>query len=202
MQFFVKTKEKDGIAKFVGEFILNLPIEVERMFIPMNYMTKENPAGTHWTLLEYDFSEGEWNYYNSVEGYKSNCKKQALIMAKACMPYLIQRYDELNLSPQIVDIKREPLVYKDIFTKIVPEQGHHPDCLIFVCYYMKMSMKSQVRDKWLKLGKEDAVEKANKKRVSLVLKMLTDLGNSWAIDANEDIWDDVARQCDEAERQM
>ncbi|KAI3856291.1 hypothetical protein MKX03_014881, partial [Papaver bracteatum] len=52
--------------------------------------------------------------------------------------------------------------------------------------------------KWLKLGKEDAVEKVNKKRVSLVLKMLTDIGNSWAIDANEDIWDDATRQCDEA----
>ncbi|KAI3892801.1 hypothetical protein MKX03_000905, partial [Papaver bracteatum] len=50
-----------------------------------------------------------------LEGYKVNCKKQALIMAKACMPYLIEMYDKLNLSPQIVDIKREPLVYKDIF---------------------------------------------------------------------------------------
>ncbi|KAI3834046.1 hypothetical protein MKX03_033008, partial [Papaver bracteatum] len=88
--FFVKTKEKDGISKYVGEFILNLPIEAEKMFIPMNYMTTENPAGTHWTLLDYDFSEGEWNFYNSLEGYKVNFKKQTLIMAKACMPYLIQ----------------------------------------------------------------------------------------------------------------
>ncbi|KAI3853868.1 hypothetical protein MKX03_001196, partial [Papaver bracteatum] len=198
--FFVKTKEKYGISKYVGEFILNLPIEVEKMFIPMNYMTKENPAGTHWKLLEYDFSEGEWNFYNSLEGYKVNCKKQALIMAKACMPYLIERYDKLNLSPEIVDIKREPLVYKDIFARNVPEQGHHPDCLIFVCYYMKMSMKSEVRQKWLKLGKEDAVEKANKKRVSLVLKLLTDIRKSWGINANEYIWDDVAHQCDEAMR--
>ncbi|KAI3898695.1 hypothetical protein MKW98_000808, partial [Papaver atlanticum] len=101
-------------------------------------------------------------------------------------------YDELKLSPEIVDIKRETLVYKDIlFPKKLPEQGHHPDCLIFVCYYMKMSMKCQVKQKWEKLGKEDAVAKANKKRVSLVLKMLTDIGNSWAIDANEDVWDVV-----------
>ncbi|KAI3949608.1 hypothetical protein MKW98_020930, partial [Papaver atlanticum] len=98
-------------------------------------------------------------------------------------------YDELQLSSQVVDIKRELLVYKDIFYKIVPEQGHHPDCLIFVCYYMKTSMKCEVRQKWLKLGKEAAVAKANKKRISLVLKMLTDPGNSWAIDANEDVWD-------------
>ncbi|KAI3853615.1 hypothetical protein MKW98_025132 [Papaver atlanticum] len=57
-----------------------------------------------------------------------------------------------------------------------------------------MSMKCVVRQKWLKLGKEDAVAKANKKRVSLVLKMLTYPQNSWAIDANEDVWD----ACDEA----
>ncbi|KAI3831244.1 hypothetical protein MKX03_034030, partial [Papaver bracteatum] len=55
--FFVKTKDKDGISKYVEDFILNLPIKIEKMFIPMNYMTKENPDGTHWTLLEYDFSE-------------------------------------------------------------------------------------------------------------------------------------------------
>ncbi|KAI3892777.1 hypothetical protein MKX03_000881, partial [Papaver bracteatum] len=54
--------------------------------------------------------------------------------------------------------------------------------------------------KWLKLNKENAVEKANKKRVSLVLKLLTDIGNSWMVDENEDIWDDAARQCDEAVR--
>ncbi|KAI3893005.1 hypothetical protein MKX03_008619, partial [Papaver bracteatum] len=54
--------------------------------------------------------------------------------------------------------------------------------------------------KWMKLNKEDAVEKDNKKRVSLVLKLLTDIGNSWAVDENEDIWDDIARQCDEAVR--
>ncbi|KAI3884937.1 hypothetical protein MKX03_037873, partial [Papaver bracteatum] len=54
--------------------------------------------------------------------------------------------------------------------------------------------------KWLKMRKKDAVEKFKKKRVSLVLKMLTDIGNSWTIDANEDIWDDTARQCDEVVR--
>ncbi|KAI3934719.1 hypothetical protein MKW98_032721, partial [Papaver atlanticum] len=188
--------DKDGIAKYVEEFILNLPIKVEKMFIPMNYMTKENPAGTHWTLLEYDFSEGGWNFYNSLPSYKVKCKNQALIMAKACMPYLIQRYDKLKLSSEFVDIKRETLVYRDIFSKIVPEQDHHPECLIFVCYYMKLSMKCGFRQKWLKLGKKDAVAKANKKRVSLVLKMPIDPQNSWAIDANEDVWD----ACDEAVR--
>ncbi|KAI3932611.1 hypothetical protein MKW98_012582, partial [Papaver atlanticum] len=94
-----------------------------------------------------------------------------------------------------VDIKRENIVYRDILvTKILPEQGHHPDCLIFVCYYIKLSMKCKVRQKRLKLGKEEAVAKANKKRVSLVLKMLTDPQNNWVIDANEDVWD----ACDEA----
>ncbi|KAI3932612.1 hypothetical protein MKW98_012583, partial [Papaver atlanticum] len=55
--FFVKTNDKDGIAKYVEEFILNLPIKVEKMLIPINYMTKDNLAGTHWTLLEYDLSK-------------------------------------------------------------------------------------------------------------------------------------------------
>ncbi|KAI3867031.1 hypothetical protein MKW98_000244, partial [Papaver atlanticum] len=50
---FVKTKEKDGITKYVEHFILNLPMNVEKIFIPMNYITKDNPVGTHWTLLEF-----------------------------------------------------------------------------------------------------------------------------------------------------
>ncbi|XP_026439793.1 uncharacterized protein LOC113338630 [Papaver somniferum] len=128
--YFVKTRVNDGIAKFVEEFILNIPISVEKI----------------------------------VSSFKVKCKNQALIMAKACMPYLIKRHDQMKISPEIVDIKREPLIYKDIICKNVPEQGHHPDCLIFVCYYMKMSMKCQVREKWLKLKKKDAIKKSQQEK--------------------------------------
>ncbi|KAI3859078.1 hypothetical protein MKX03_015068, partial [Papaver bracteatum] len=104
--YYVKSKELDGISRYVEQFILNLHVEVEKMFIPMNYITKDIPSGSHWTLLEYDFFEGEWNFFNSLSIYKVKCKHQAVQMETTCMPYLIQRYDNLKLSAEFVDIKR------------------------------------------------------------------------------------------------
>ncbi|KAI3881104.1 hypothetical protein MKX03_010117, partial [Papaver bracteatum] len=151
----------------------------------------ENPYGSHWTLLEYDFSEGEWNFFNSLSSYKVKCKNQAVQMATACIPYLIQRYDNLKLSAEVVDINRGKLVYKDITSIKVHEQGSYPDCLINVCYYMKMRMKLEGQKKWEKLTTEQAISKVNKKKLGLAVKMLTDVGNSWAINVNEDYWDSI-----------
>ncbi|KAI3836474.1 hypothetical protein MKW98_008235 [Papaver atlanticum] len=91
---------------------------------------------THYTLLEYDLrSNAPWSHMNSSD--VQNLRQEHLRQAKK---YAAAITTELILCC--------PLGFKETARNIAsPKQGSLPDCLLFVCNYMKIRMKNNPLEK-------------------------------------------------------
>ncbi|KAI3845199.1 hypothetical protein MKX03_024857 [Papaver bracteatum] len=57
----LQSNDEDGFNEYICDFILRIPDDVTKPFIPI--FTKST---SHWTLLHFNFSDHRWKHYNSL----------------------------------------------------------------------------------------------------------------------------------------
>ncbi|KAI3951221.1 hypothetical protein MKW92_050413, partial [Papaver armeniacum] len=102
---------------------------LDYLLIPINISDDPLKSGDHWTLLVFDVQRREWHFLNSL-------------VLQVEDPHLVDaRKMAAAVTPEISKRLTEPVVFTDVIQTACPQQGPSPDCLLFVCYFMKRYAK-------------------------------------------------------------
>ncbi|RZC55596.1 hypothetical protein C5167_014448 [Papaver somniferum] len=147
-------KEYPDKEILVNKFIEKTTDNLDRLLIPMNNL------GKHWTLLVFDYNTEEWNYYNSLSSNARKCIEDANKMASTVT-------EELNKKRLALGEKR--IANIDVKPIKCPQQGSHPDCLMYTYYFMKRCSKI---NKEIEMNEEKLRNICHNMRQKVVEKML------------------------------
>lgn len=120
----------------------------------------------------YDVEHRYFLHYNSwkVDGAREPCLDDAKKMAEALMPAINKFMQRMGCS----EVRKA-----EVLDKETPQQGQSRDCLLFMCHFMKVYSKANVKGYDLTpLPDEELREKLFKKRATITYKMLTASGVS------------------------
>ncbi|MCL7042972.1 hypothetical protein MKW94_005652 [Papaver nudicaule] len=163
-------KRVSSIEDEIIRAIENMGSNTEKLIIPINTSKaivngQIQVIGEHWHLLVYVVDTCEWQHFNSVRSntYKSKYLEDAKNMADYCQPH-INKWCQKN--------NRRQNINSDVnFTSMeVPEQGCNPDCLLYLCYWFKRSVKPS---KPMITDPQYLMEVMQNRRVTMAYKLLT-----------------------------
>ncbi|KAI3946638.1 hypothetical protein MKW92_049723, partial [Papaver armeniacum] len=159
--YYVRTNKSDHKKILVDDFISNMACNLDCLMIPMNHSEEACHLGTHWTLLLFDFKSEQWKHYNSTTSTTEKCLDDATEMARVLT--------EIINKKRLV-LKKKPMVNNKVMPMPCPQQGSDPDCLLYVCYFMKRYAKP---NKQIERDNEKIRRICHDMRYKMVAKMLT-----------------------------
>ncbi|MCL7038488.1 hypothetical protein MKW94_005916 [Papaver nudicaule] len=166
----LEKKRLPGIEEEINRAIEDMGSNIKKLIIPINTSKaivngEIQEIGMHWHLLVYVVETCEWQHFNSVRSntYKSKYLEDAKNMADYYQPHINKWCKKNNRRQNINSVVN--------FTSMeVPEQGSDPDCLLYLCYWFKRSVKPS---KPMIADPEGLKELMNNRRVTVAYKLLT-----------------------------